>query len=216
MHANRRAFPSPPATGRALVITAHPQPDSFSHALAAAWTEGASGLTTQHIDVTSLEFDPVLRNAYRADQPLEPDLLDAKVAMERAAHIVVAFPLWWSSTPAALKGFFDRLLLPGWAFAYENDRPVGGLAGRSARVLVTMDAPVWYDTLFNGAAARRQVAKGTLKFCGLSPVRTSAFGSVRSTTDAKREAMLETARRAGATDAATVLRRRLEPVLEAA
>ncbi len=216
MHAIRRAFPSSPTTAHALVITAHPQPDSFSHSLAAAWTQGASALSTQHIDVTTLEFDPVLRNAYRGDQTLEPDLLDAKAAVERASHVVVAFPLWWSSTPAALKGFFDRLLLPGWAFAYKNNLPVGGLAGRSARMLVTMDAPVWYDTLFNGAAARRQVAKGTLKFCGLSPVRTSAFGSVRSTTDAKREAMLETARRAGATDAAAVLRRLPQPVLEPA
>lgn len=203
----RRQFPSAPTGPRALVITAHPQPDSFGHALAAAWSEGASALQIEQLDVTALDFDPVLRNAYRGPQPLEPDLERARLAVEAAAHLVVAFPVWWSSTPAALKGFFDRLLQPGWAFAYRNGRPVGGLIGRSSRMLVTMDAPLWYDWLVNGAAARRQVATGTLKFCGLAPVRTSAFGSVGTSTGAARDRMLEIARRAGAADAIAVRKR---------
>ena len=207
MHDERRCFPAPPAAARALVLTAHPCPDSFNHALADAWTEGAGALPTDHLDVHTLQFDPVLRRALRADQPLEPDLLRAKHLIEHAAHVVLAFPVWWSSTPAALKGFFDRLLLPGWAYAYQNGRPIGGLGGRSARTLITMDAPVWYDTVFNGAAARRQVHAGTLAFCGLAPVRTNVFGSI-GTTDAKgRSKLLERARAAGAADAAAVLRR---------
>jgi putative NADPH-quinone reductase len=207
MHDARRSFPPAPRQPRALVLTAHPKPDSFSHALAGAWADGATGLEVQQIDVATLAFDPCLHVAYRGDQPLEPDLLRVKQAIAEAAHVVVVFPLWWSSTPALLKGLFDRVLLPGWAFSYENDRPVGGLKGRSARVLVTMDAPTWYDRLLNGAAGRRQVSRGTLKFCGLSPVRTTAFGSIGSRTPAQLEAMLGQARKAGAQDAAAVLRR---------
>ena len=207
MHNNRRSFPPAPTHAKALVLTAHPQADSLNHALANAWMQGASNLEIEHIDVTSLDFDPVLNVAYRGDQPLEFDLLRVKTAIAEAAHVVVAFPLWWSSTPAKLKGLFDRVLLPGWAFSYKHNRPIGGLAGRSGRVLVTMDAPVWYDTLFNGAAARRQVSGGTLKFCGMSPVRTSAFGSIGSSTDAQRTAMLVKARKAGIADARMVLRR---------
>lgn len=203
----RRQFPPKPTAARAVVLTAHPQPDGFNTALADAWIEGAHGLTVERFDVSQLDFDPVLHVAYRSDQPLEPDLGRVKHAIEYAAHLVVAFPVWWSSTPAALKGLFDRLLLPGWAFRYENGLPVGGLAGRSGRMLVTMDAPVWYDTLVNGAAARRQVARGTLRFSGVKPVWTSAFGSVGSAGAEQRVRMLERARRAGEKDAKRVLRR---------
>lgn len=204
----RRTFPPAPTQPRALVLTAHPMPDSFSHALAAAWTEGASpALEVEHIDVHALDFDPMLRVAYRSDQPLEPDLIRVRDALAQAAHVVVAYPLWWNSTPAALKGLFDRVLLPGWAFRYKNNLPIGGLAGRSARTLVTMDAPVWYDTLVNWAAGRRQVSKSTLAFCGMKPVRVSAFGSIGTSTAAKRDAMLRDAKRAGQRDAESVLKR---------
>ena len=207
MQNERRHFPAPPTEARALILTAHPHSDSFNHALAEAWAEGAKGLTTEHIDIASLAFDPILHVAHRSDQPLEPDLIRVKEAIARSSHIVLAFPVWWSSTPAALKGLIDRVLLSGWAYSYVNNRPVGGLKGRSARVLVSMDAPVWYDTLVNGAASRRQIVRGTLKFCGLSPVRTSAFGSIGTSTDAQRQAMLTKARKAGTSDASALLKR---------
>mmetsp|Transcript_7693 Transcript_7693/g.10495 ORF Transcript_7693/g.10495 Transcript_7693/m.10495 type:complete len:126 (-) Transcript_7693:297-674(-) len=30
--------------------------------------------------------------------------------------LVIAYPTWWMSTPASLKGFFDRTLIPGFAW----------------------------------------------------------------------------------------------------
>lgn len=83
--------------------------------------------------------------------------------------------------------------------------PKPGLTGRSGRVLVTMDAPTWYDRLTNRASGRSQVARATLKFCGVKPVRTMAFGSVGKRTDAQREAMLAKARKAGMKDGRRVV-----------
>lgn len=207
MHTPRRRFPPAPSHAKAVVLFAHPSKDSLSFALAQAWIRGAQGLDVERVVLADLDFDPVLHHGYRQDQPLEPDLQRVRQAIAEAAHLVVAYPVWWSGTPALLKGLFDRLLLPGWAFAMKDGRPVGGLAGRSARTLLTMDAPIWYDRVVNRGAARVQVAKGTLKFCGFSPVKESAFGGVGDLDAAGREDLLRQVELAGRKDAARVLRR---------
>lgn len=211
MSTTRRAFPPAPRSPAALLLTAHPEPNSFLRALAQAWQQGAegAGMAVQHLDVHDLHFDPIRSGGYDDEPELEPDLQRFQQAVARAAHVVVAFPLWWSSTPAALKGLFDRVLLPGWAFSYDakSSMPKPGLAGRSARVIVTMDAPGWWDALSNRSSGRRQVVDGTLKFCGLRPVKASTFGQIGKTTPAKREQMLQRARRLGQRDATHTQRR---------
>ena len=49
----------------------------------------------------------------------------------------------WGTMPALLKGFLDRVLLPGFAFRHaENARGYEGLlGGRSAHLITTMDTP---------------------------------------------------------------------------
>jgi putative NADPH-quinone reductase len=185
-----------------VVLRAHPLQDSFNHALATAWAAGcaSTGATVEQIDLAELTYDPRLHVAYRRDQPLEPDLQRVQAAIANAAHLTVAFPLWWGSTPAALKGLFDRAFLPGWAFRYVNGRPQPGLTGRQGRVLVTMDAPTWYDRLVYRASARRQVARATLQFSGIKPVRISAFGSVGTSDASARNRMLARAQAAGEAD----------------
>ena len=75
------------------------------------------------------------------------DIEQAREDILWAEHLVVQYPTWWASTPALLKGFFDRTLVPGFAYRY-RDTGRGWdklLAGRSARLLVTMDAPAIGD-----------------------------------------------------------------------
>lgn len=199
----RRRPPAAPSAARALVLRAHPHADSFNSALADAWSDGARqlGVEVQTIDVHDLEFDQALRVAYRGDQPLEPDLARVREQIARAAHLVFAYPTWWGSTPAQLKGLIDRVFLPGWAFVDEGKAlPSPGLSGRSARLLVTMDAPVWYDRWLYGAPGPRHMARATLRFCGIKPVSRNVFGGIGKSTAKQRERMLEKARKAGEAD----------------
>jgi putative NADPH-quinone reductase len=109
-----------------------------------------------------------------------------------ASHLVFVYPNWWGSMPALLKGFFDRVFVPGYAFKYrENSRFWDKLlAGRSADVFVTMDTPGWYNWLVYNRPGHNQIKKTILEFCGVKPVRITAFGPVRDTTTAQREKWL--------------------------
>ena len=56
-------------------------------------------------------------------------LAAAQEAIAQADHLVFSFPVWWGGLPAKMKGFFDRVFLPGFAYrwdeggAREHDRP---------------------------------------------------------------------------------------------
>ena len=188
-----------------VVILGHPDTASLGSALARAYVGGAeaAGAAVRTINLGELTFDPVLWHGYNQIQPLEPDLVDAQEAIRRADVLVFAYPTWWGAAPALLKGFIDRVFLPGFAFKYrENSRFWDRLlAGRSARLLVTMDTPHWYYRLVVGQPGHRMMRRAILGFSGVKPVRTSVFGAVRGSTEATREQWLAKARTLGERDA---------------
>ena len=193
-----------------LIIDAHPNPQSLCAALAARYAEGftQAGLDATVLALRELHFDPVLHQGYQGEQRLEPDLQRAQRLIEASAHLGVVTPLWWGSVPALLKGFFDRTLQRGWAYRYQdNGNPLGLLAGRSARVLMTSDSPGWYLRLLQGDPTVKQLVRSTLKFCGLKPVHVTRFGPVHSSTPEGRQAWLAQATTVGGQDAAAVGRR---------
>lgn len=186
---------------RILVVHGHPMKDSYNAAVAAAYAEGAAGTGAElrHLHVHDLQFDPVLWQGYRAIQPLEPDLLKAQADIVWAEHLVFVFPIWWGTPPAKFKGFVDRAFHPSWAFKFIGNSPFQKklLAGRSARVIATMDSPPWYHSWLIGEPGFRMMKHSILKFCGISPVRCTALGSVRFSTPAKRERWLKQVRALG-------------------
>ena len=200
-----------------LVIDAHPNPDSLCTALAARYADAArqTGADVTVLALRELRFDPILHQGYRGEQPLEPDLLRAQGLIEAGTHVCLVTPLWWGSVPALLKGFFDRILQRGWAFRYlPNGSPLGLLAGRSARVLLTTDSPGWYLRLLQGDPTVKQLVRSTLRFCGFKPVRVTRFGPVHGSTPQARAGWLDRAAAVGAQDAGR-LGRRAEPVASA-
>lgn len=212
----RRVFPPAPTAPRALLLRAHPLPDSFNAALADAWQAGAesAGASVHTLDVHALRFDPALRLAHRGSMPLEPDLQLVQRELAACAHLTIAYPVWWGSTPAQLKGLFDRVLQPGWAYARgDGVFPDKGLVGRTGRLLVTMDTPGWYASLAYGASARKQVQRATLHFVGIAPTRVALFAPIEKTTSAQRARMLQQAHAAGRQDGARLLARFPEPRL---
>lgn len=195
----------------ALVLLCHPDPDRYSDALAQAWARGATAAGA-HVDVLALRdlaFDPILRTSGDAQIPMEPDLRDAQNAILAASCLVFAFPVWWASAPALLKGFIDRAFLPGFAYQHRGGAlPEGLLAGRSARLITSMDSPWWWYRLAHGRAAHRAMTTATLRYCGITDVRETTVYRLRNLTEDAREAALDQARRDGEADGKRLQRRR--------
>jgi putative NADPH-quinone reductase len=187
---------------KVLVLLGHPDRVGLCGRIADAYAAAAraAGHQVDEIRLGELAFDPVLHRGFRAGQPLEPDLVEAQRRLAWCEHLVVVVPVWWGSTPALFKGFCDRVLLPGFAFRY-HERGLGWdrlLAGRSARLVMTMDAPGWVFRLMFRSAAERAVADATLGFCGFKPVRRSIVGSARRLATADESRLLARIGRLGA------------------
>jgi NAD(P)H dehydrogenase (quinone) len=128
-----------------LILDGHPDPESLTSALVHAYANGARAVLAdvRVLALRDLTFDLVLHRGFRVGQPLEADLETALAAIRDARHVVFAFPTWWAAPPALVKGFVDRLFLPGVAFEFERGKalPTGFFRGRSARLMTTMDSP---------------------------------------------------------------------------
>jgi putative NADPH-quinone reductase len=181
-----------------LVISGHPDSQSFCSALARAYAEGASESRAEVrlLDLSEASFEPNLKHGYRQRTVLEPDLVQAQQSISWADHLVFVYPNWWG---AILKGFFDRVLLPGFAFKYRENSPLWDklLKGKSARLLVTMDTPSWYNRLVYGRAGLKIMKRNILQFCGIAPIKITEISPVRGSSDRQRAKWLDKARSLG-------------------
>lgn len=177
-----------------LIILGNPKTQSFCRALAESYSRGAkeAGAEVRMLDLREMKFDPVLWEGYDKEQALEPDLEEAQELIKWSEHIVIVFPVWWSSMPALLKGFIDRVFLPGFAFDFRPDNPLWKkyLTGRSAHLIITMGSPyLIYRTLF-GKSVHKAVVNGILKFCGINPVHSTTISYIEDMPKEERESFL--------------------------
>ncbi|MCH7403087.1 NAD(P)H-dependent oxidoreductase [Belliella kenyensis] len=178
-----------------LIINGHPDKKSFNFGLSEAYLKGAknSGAEVKVINIRELDFNPNLEYGYRKRKELEPDLMDAQAKLNWAEHLVWIYPVWWSSVPAIMKGFIDRVFLPGFAF---NKRE-GSLfsdkcfSGKTARIICTLDQPAWYYRWVYGNPSHNAMKKGTLNFIGIKRVKSTTIGPIRLSKDNFREKWLK-------------------------
>jgi len=172
------------------IINGHPHKDSFNFGVAEAYKTGAvaSGTEVREIVIRDLDFNPNLQFGYQKRMELEPDLLKAWEIIQWADHLVWVHPVWWGGLPALMKGFIDRLFLPGMAYKYRENSVWWDklLKGKTAHILTTLDQPGWYYRLFFGRPSVNQLRKSILEYCGVKPVRVTYIGIIRNSKDEQR------------------------------
>jgi NAD(P)H dehydrogenase (quinone) len=182
-----------------LVLNCHNRENSFCTALAKTYEEGASssGHDLKILNVRDLELEKYLR--YGHDKRFEPegDVLKAQNLISWCDHLVFIYPTWWAGLPALMRLFFEMVFSPGFAFRY-HDRMGKNivswdklLKGKTARIISTMDAPPWYYRWIIGDPAGKIMKKGILEFSGIKVVKATYFGSVKLSTEKKRETWLK-------------------------
>lgn len=176
-----------------LVINGNPAENSFCSAIVKSYIDGIGNKAeVKKLVVSDLSFNPNLYSGFRNNQELEPDLVNAQKQIKWAEHLVWVFPVWWGGMPALLKGFIDRVFLPGFAFKYRENSVLWDkfLTGKSAHIFVTMDSPVWYYKYLTKNPGVNQLKKAALEFCGVKPVKVSYMGLVRKSDSNTREKWL--------------------------
>jgi NAD(P)H dehydrogenase (quinone) len=184
-----------------MIVVGHPHADSYCEALGEAYRRGAeeSGHQAQLFALARMHFDAILREGYRREQVLEPDLATARQALKASDHLVFVFPLWCGDMPAILKGFIERVLQPDLLAI----QAAGGkaswkvLAGKSARVIMTMGMPGWFYRWYFGAHALKLLKRNILHFTGVRPVRSTIHGMIESVSDDTRKEWLREAEACG-------------------
>lgn len=173
---------------RVLILDGHPDRGRLVSHLLDGYAAALDGVEIERVALRDLAFAPNLSRGYAAVQAWEPDLARLAAAIDACEHLVVAFPLWWGAEPALLKGFLDRVLLPGFAFRYHRGDPFWDrrLRGRSADLIITMDTPPSYLRLVYGDPVGRRWRRQILGFCGFRPVRILRLGPTRRGGAAKR------------------------------
>jgi putative NADPH-quinone reductase len=177
---------------RIAVIQGHPDSSEthLLHAMAKSYTEGATsaGHTVRRIDVAQLDF-PLLRTQEEFEHGALPAALgQARDNLRWAEHWAIFFPLWQGTMPALLKGFLEHIFRPGFAMEYrERGFPKRLLAGRSARVVVTMGMPVAFYRWYFGAFGIRGFERSMLRFAGMKPIRESFYGLTLSNDKKRRQ-----------------------------
>lgn len=184
-----------------LIINGHPNRESFNFGIMNAYREGAekAGAKVQQIIIADLQFDPNLKYGYQKRTDLEPDLLEAWEKILWADHLVWVHPVWWGGFPAIMKGFIDRLFLPGLAFKYRENSVWWDklLAGKTAHIITTMDQPGWYYRMFFGRPSINQLKKSILEFCGVKPVKVSIIGIIKTSDETQRGKWMDKVRISG-------------------
>lgn len=166
---------------RIAVIQGHPDPggNHLLNAMADAYAEGAtsSGHQVRRIEVAKLDFSLLRTQSEFETGELPPSLVPSRDDMRWAEHWVFLFPLWHGTMPALLKGFLEQIFRPGFAMEYrERQFPRRLLAGRSARIVVTMGMPVPLYRWYFGAFGVRGFERSILSFAGIKPIRESLYG----------------------------------------
>ena len=135
-----------------VVVHAHPSPTSFNRALfdvtVAALTERG-----HHVDAFDLYadgFQPAMtaaeRHAYHGDIPvIDPLVATYSQAIDRAEAMVFVYPTWWSGLPAMMKGWLEKVMVPGIAFGFDEAGKVAPRLQHVNRIagITTYGSPRW-------------------------------------------------------------------------
>ncbi len=155
---------------RYLLVYCHPVPNSFASALrgTAERVIGAAGHELRIIDLYAEGFDPVMtrteRERYLSDGAANAALVAPHVeALGWAEGLIFVFPIWFYGPPAMLKGWLERVWLPGVAFEvprFKGDRARGRLQNIRRLVVITSSGSPWWWLKLIRDPARNLFARG--------------------------------------------------------
>ena len=190
---------------RALIVFCHPRADSFAAAVRDVVLArlGAAGAEARVLDLYAEGFDPALSAeghlAYEDTAANTRGLEHHVAALRWADTLIFVYPTWWYGLPAMLKGWLDRVLVPGVAFqmpdaTHRQIRP--GLTHITRLAVFTTGGASWWLTRMIGAPGRRTLLRGIRLLCarGCKTCFAAHYLMDSSTPDSRRAHLARVAR----------------------
>jgi putative NADPH-quinone reductase len=182
----------------ALIVVAHPSPNSLSHAMASAAEQvvAARGYEIAYHDLYAEHFDPVQPTGEHGNAVSSNVLVEQHCSeLARADLILVFHPNWWGQPPAILKGWIDRVFRLDTAYAYPSEVgyegiPVGLLRARLAIVVNTSNTPAEREATAFGDPLETLWKNCVFRLCGVSRFVRRMYAPVSGSTAEQRAAWL--------------------------
>lgn len=177
------------------IIVGNPDSDSLSGNYATTYADTAreAGHEVERINIGDLKFDPILHKGYKEIQVLEPDLVMVQEKIKWADHVVFIYPNWWCTMPALMKGMFDRMWLPGFAFNFDKEthKLIQRLKGKTARIIIVAGTHSPFQTWWKFGDFTNELAHGILGFSGIKTAVT-VFGPTNRASERQHEQWMNT------------------------
>lgn len=181
---------------RALVLFAHPCGESLGAALhgRVVDTLKGRGWEVDDCDLYAEGFQPVLTEAERRGYHDEPGniapVADYVARLRAAEALVMVFPVWNFGFPAILKGFLDRVFLPGVSFRLENGKVKPNLTHVRKLAAVTTYGGTRLRAIMAGDPPRKCVTRAVWYVCRPERMRYLALYDMNRADQARRAAYL--------------------------
>lgn len=178
----------------ALVLYAHPCRESFNAAVHDHTLKGlrSGGWTVDDCDLNAEGFQPVLTETERRGYHEAPDniasVADYVSRLRAADALVLVFPVWNFGYPAILKGFFDRVCLPGVSFDLQDGKVRPALTNIKTLVACATYGGTRFRAFLNGDPPRKTVTRSLRYACGMPKTHyLPIYDMNRNTPDRLRE-----------------------------
>lgn len=164
-----------------LIINGDPEKTAPTDRLIDAYRKGAqeAGAHIREITIIDLIFNSNKQFNNRITE-LEPDLKRALDLIMWSSHVVLFCPVYLSSIPTRIKGFFDRLFMPDQVFLSKNQNLKNNFGGKSARIVSILDEETFEYWKQDKKVTYLSIKRNVFENCRFHPVHTNTIGQLYS------------------------------------
>ncbi|MGD0884569.1 MAG: NAD(P)H-dependent oxidoreductase [Thermodesulfovibrionales bacterium] len=180
-----------------LIIYAHPDTASFNHAIMETISDELkkSNKDFEVRDLYKIAFNPILSSEDLAaiqNGAVPQDIKIEQDHIRSAGTLIFIFPIWWSSMPAMLKGYIDRVFSLKFAYDITADGVIGLLKGKKVFIVSTTGASEEdYEKMGAFKMMNKSIDMAIFQLSGMEVVGHKYFSSVPNVSDQDRKQMLE-------------------------
>lgn len=164
-----------------LIINGDPEKTAATSHLIMAYRKGAqeAGAQIKELTIIDLIFNPNKQFNNRVTE-LEPDLKRALDMIMWSNHVVLFCPVYLSSIPTRIKGFFDRLFMPDQVSFSKQQHISNNFSGKSARIISILDQETFDYWKQDKKVTYLSIKRNIFENCRFHPVHTNTMGQLYS------------------------------------